>query len=251
MHEDDDQSPTPEIDHAPEPAPSPPKSQVLQELSPNKSPRKTTSSSQEKVARIEKAEPLLEVTPAIVPDKLSLMPVTAPHSPKSPRRNPSKAMGQPLAIVRPQEELAANLAALLHQHVASRSDSAGSDPPQTRKKRPLGRSVSGIGNRSASASAQSEHTAGSPALPSDASDSNADGSYFSSTKDTPLPPSTQLGYGAVDGEAHTMTMEKRMKVKLHDETGGKRPAIIGTVKDSGNADAGVGNRVRGRHRTKT
>ncbi|KAK5117813.1 hypothetical protein LTR85_008788 [Meristemomyces frigidus] len=245
VHEDDEPE-TPDIDHVPEAAPSPRRSQVLQELSPNRSPRKA---SQEMSVGDEEPESVQEVKPIVTHSEPSPMPVTAPQSPKSPRRSPSKNIAQP-PPVRPQEELTANLAALLQQQMASRPDSAGSDVPQKRKNRPLGRSASGIGNRSASASAQSEHNGGSPALPSEVSDSVADGYTFSS-RETPLPPSTQLGYGAVDGEAHTMTMEKRMKVKVHDENGGKRPASIGTVKDSTDGDTGVGNRVRGRHRTKT
>ncbi|KAK6393539.1 hypothetical protein LTR65_002411 [Meristemomyces frigidus] len=257
VHEDDDETPASDIDHVPEAAPSPRRSQVLQELSPNLSSRKA---SQEASAGSEKPEALHEVKPAVAADdlspkpavaadRLSPMPVTAPHSPKSPRRSPSKSMGQPPAV-RPQEELTANLAALLQQQIASRPDSTGSDLPQKRKNRPLGRSLSGIGNRSASASAHSDHTGGSPVLPSEVSDSAPDGFSFSS-RETPLPPSTQLGYGTADGEAHTLAMEKRMKVKVHDEGGGKPVASTGTVRDSMDGDAGVGNRVRGRHRTKT
>lgn len=192
---------------------------------------------------VEKANPAISVA-----NEISPAPVTAPPSPQSPPRSPPKHAEHPPA--RLQEELTANLASLLQQQIASRPDSAGSSdlPLQKRKNRPLGRSLSGINNRSASASMHSDIGSGSPALPSEVPES--DESQFVATE-TVLPPSTQLGYETADAEAHRSLMEKRMKVKLLDEGGGRRVASVGTVKDSGEGDAGVGGRVRGRLRTKT
>lgn len=75
----------------------------------------------------------------------------------------------------------------------------------------------------------------------------ADG--FTPQPEDALPPAgTQLGYEAVDAEQHRLLMEKRLKTKLQDGTAGRRVASVGVVKDSVDGDAGVGNRVRGRHR---
>ena len=210
------------------------KPSVLQELSPNLSPRKASQNDEED-KQIE----------ALKPTELA-EPTDAPQSIKTPSQSESKDLGQPRA--RSQEELTANLASLLQQQKVARQDSASFEGLQKRKNRPLGRSASGIGNRSASASAHSEHAAGSPGLPSEVSESVADG--FSFSKMTPPPPGTQLGYETADAEAHRLLMEKRMKVKLQDEGTGRRVASVGTVKDIVDEAAGVGNRVRGRHRTK-
>ncbi|TKA62188.1 hypothetical protein B0A55_12098 [Friedmanniomyces simplex] len=134
--------------------------------------------------------------------------------------------------------------------------------PPKRKNRPLGRSASGIGNRPISASAQHpDHAGGSPGLlPSETTDSAADG-FANFSKGAPLPPpSTQLGYETADAEAHRLVMEKKMKVSLQDESSGTRVASVGMVRDSfvtgaggggsGSGEAGVGSRLRGRHRTK-
>jgi hypothetical protein len=83
--------------------------------------------------------------------------------------------------------------------------------------------------------------------------SAADSASLSRTEVVPPPPSTQLGYETADSERNRLLVEKRMKVSLRDGDAGRRVASVGTVKDSTESSTagGVGNRVRGRHRTKT
>ncbi|KAI7285583.1 hypothetical protein KC345_g1685 [Hortaea werneckii] len=206
---------------------------VLQEVSPNLSPSKPSQSEEDACATVQTK-----------PDLVSKL-QPAPVSPNSRQISPHKdteSLGS-----RPTEDLTASIASLLQKQKAARSDLHSIEIPQRRKDRPLGRSASGIGTRSASASMQSEHT-GSPSLHPDVSESLADGFGFS--KETPsLPPGTQLGYETADAEQHRQLMEKRMKVKLHDEHHGQRLASVGTVKDAVD-DSGVGNRVQRRHRTR-
>ena len=202
---------------------------VLKELSPNLSPQKNSQSKQDLHSSLDDGQ----VT-AAEPGVAS----------KSRQASPQKQVEAPLA--RPQQELTASLASLLQQQKAVRSDSTGSDPPLRRKDRPLGRSASSIANRSASASAHSDHN-GSPPVVNDMSDSVADG--FSFAKEPPPPPATQLGYETADAEQHRLLMEKRMRVKLQDERAGTRLASVGTVKDAVD-NTSVGNRTRGRNRTK-
>ncbi|KAI7194306.1 hypothetical protein KC363_g2209 [Hortaea werneckii] len=205
---------------------------VLQEVSPNLSPSKA-SQSQQAVRTADNTKPSLA-------GKLQ----PTPGSPNNRQSSPHKETG-PLTT-RPAEDLTASIASLLQKQKAARSDLHSIEIPQRRKDRPLGRSASGIGTRSASASMQSEH-AGSPSLHPDVSESLADGFGFS-RETPPLPPGTQLGYETADAEQHRQLMEKRMKVKLHDEHHGQKLASVGMVKDAVD-DSGVGNRVQRRHRT--
>ena len=223
-------------------APSRAASQPLQEVSPNLSPRKPNGRSEEheQDVSMKKAEPINPRSRTVSPAK----PGSPPRSPSSLLRTISNSDARPPA--RPHRELTANLAELLSKSLSSRSSSAaGSQPPQKRKNRPLGRALSGISNRSASAQSQTT----SPALPTEVADSAADG--FSFAYESPLPPSTQLGYETPEAEAHRLQMSKKMGTKLHDDGGMRRVASLGTVKDSSlGADSGVGNRLRGRQRAK-
>lgn len=142
-------------------------------------------------------------------------------------------------LARPRQQLTADLAELLSRQTASRPGSAsGSAPPHKRKSRPLGRALSGISNRSLSASAQSETL-------SQNTDAAVDG--FTAAVTEPAPPSTQLGYETAETEAHRL----KMGMAFQDEGGLKRVASVGTVKDgSFGSGIGVGNRVKGRQRAR-
>ncbi|KAI7120651.1 hypothetical protein KC352_g33070, partial [Hortaea werneckii] len=137
---------------------------VLQEVSPNLSPSKPSQSEQDASATAQRK-----------PDLASKL-QPAPISPNSRQVSPHKD-AEPLGS-RPTEDLTASIASLLQKQKAARSDLHSIEIPQRRKDRPLGRSASGIGTRSASASMQSEHT-GSPSLQPDVSESLADGFGFS------------------------------------------------------------------------
>jgi len=247
VHEDDDEPAFVTTEDLPALAPTvelPPKrSQPLQELSPNLSPPK---GSQKQVTEDGEAEkPAQKTSDTLGPS--SPKPFVAPASPKSPRRTPNLEPQQPAP--RPREELEADLAALLNRQ-SSRPGSSTSDAlPQKRKNRPLGRSASGIGPRTAS-SAASDQT-GSPLVQHEVSGDAADG-FSSFAKEAPLPPSTQLGYDSGEGEQHRAMMEKRLKITLQDESSGKRVASLGTVKDSSSTggEGGVAGRVGRRTRTK-
>ena len=242
VHEDDDDSPSLDGELLPA-ATTTPVSQPLQELSPNKSPRKTSATSKDgdedtSSRREDQFKPSSHTTS---PSK--------PGSPPKPLNTLSRATSNAEAPpqARPESELRADLLGLLNSRSgASKTSSAtGSQPQQNRKNRKLGRAPSGISNRSASA--QSEHV--SPALPPEISESAADG--FSVSREAPAPPSTQLGYETPEAEAHRLQMSKKMGTKLQDDSGMKRLASLGTVKDSTlSGDAGVGNRVKGRHKNK-
>ncbi|KAI7164486.1 hypothetical protein KC349_g569 [Hortaea werneckii] len=169
---------------------------VLQEVSPNLSPNKA-SQNQQDASTANHTKPNLA-------SKLQ----PTPSSPNSRQGSPHKETG-PLTT-RPSEDLTASIASLLQKQKAARSDLHNSEVPQRRKDRPLGRSASGIGTRSASASMPSEHT-GSPSLHPDVSESLADG--FGLSRETPpLPPGTQLGYETADAEQHRQLMEKQREV---------------------------------------
>ncbi|KAF2767104.1 hypothetical protein EJ03DRAFT_162238 [Teratosphaeria nubilosa] len=239
IHEDDDEPASVMVDEqgpsVPQPGlGSPKRSQPLQMISSNFSPRKSGQ-----------AEPRNdEAENTIQPARTDDGPVTALGSPKTPP--PQKEEENKVSLPqRDPRELTANLASILQQQMSSRSEHSSSDLPQKRKHRPLGRSTSGIGARTVSA------PDGSPLLPSDPyiSGSAADG-FGTPKTDEPLPPSTQLGYDGADAEQNRLLIEQRMKVKLRDESEGRRVASVGTVRDSVETSGGVGGRVRGRHRTK-
>lgn len=245
IHEDEDDVLPPQEESnpaSPSFALSPRRFQPLQELPPNISPRRASLEGQ--ATHFNREKPLAS-EPRLTPP-----PSTAPRPPKSVHQtiSPRKEEQQPLPPApKLHEELTANLASILHQHMSSRPESRHADIPPRRKSRPLGRSTSGIGSRSASASMRSEHQGPSPSGPPEVQASLADG--FTPQPEDALPPAgTQLGYEAVDAEQHRLLMEKRLKTKLQDGTAGRRVASVGVVKDSVDGDAGVGNRVRGRHR---
>ena len=224
-------------------APSLRSSQPLQEISPNSSPRKTTQG-----PILDGAEEMPSKTNYLENSRSRTMSPVKSASPLASAPGLSRATSNAGAHppARPRHGLTADLADLLNTSVASRPGSAaGPGPPQKRKARPLGRAPSGISNRSASV--QSERQ--SPALPSDIVDSAADG--FGTSREAPMPPSTQLGYETPEAEAHRQQMSKKMGTKLQDDSGLRRLASLGTVKDSSlSGDPAVGNRVRGRHKTK-
>ena len=164
---------------------------------------------------------------------------------KSPRCSPVKEGGQ---NVRGMQDLTSNLASILKRKDSNNLGSSGE--PQKRKRRPLGRNLSGISSRSASAS-------GSSAQPPELSESMAaDGFVFSKTAPE-LPPSTQLGYETPEVEAHRLEMSKKMGTTLlPDEMSGRRISNKATVKDSSeiaaksSAMAAVGSRAKARNRAK-
>lgn len=246
FEEEDDDGPPP-LDNDMPPAPttlvlSPKKSQPLQEISPNLSPHKTRAQVDDSKSKVAAAQDVsLEAL-----SRDSPMPVTAPQSPKSPLEPPKPETQQPLA--RQPEEATAELASLMRQQFTSRPDSASSEPlPQKRKTRPLGRNLSGISNRSASASAPSDNT--SPAITEGA----ADGYTSFSSKEVVLPPSTQLGYENPEAEALRRQMGRQMGLELGDEAEGRRVKGLGMVRDAvvgGGGEAGVGGRMKVRGRGK-
>ncbi|KAK1088669.1 protein kinase activating protein dpb11 [Friedmanniomyces endolithicus] len=247
IHEDEDDTPSvadePSLDVVTLPKPEPIRSQPLQEIEPNASPRMhgQTDGNTDDTTDMKASKP----SPSSPPKSLAL--------PPSPNRPPSISAPGPQAPPppRPPQDLNADIAALLHHQTASRSAEPHDPAPPLlkRKNRPLGRSTSGIGGiRPLSASAPSD----SPSLPLEITGSAADGfTNFSAKEAASLPPCTQLGYETADAEAHRSLMEKQMRVCLVDESCGVRVASVGTVKDSFVAGGeGVGNRVRGRNRTK-
>lgn len=215
-------------------------SHPLQEVSPNRSPRKSSQSSHEKKA--------IEISSETVgkPSSRTVSPEKSAGQEKSCELVAGAAapeVEEAAKFSRPREQLTADLTELLNRQTASRPGSVSATvPPHKRKSRPLGRAPSGISNRSVSASAQSE------TLSQDL-DATVDG--YTAAVPEPAPPSTQLGYETADAEAHRLQMSKKMGMMFQDEGGLKRVASVGTVKDSSfGSDAGVGNRVKGRQRAR-
>ncbi|EMC98086.1 hypothetical protein BAUCODRAFT_412588 [Baudoinia panamericana UAMH 10762] len=220
---------------------SPSRPRPLQERSPNASPRKGNHAQTEDHDNHPKTAKLPNLVPAAAPETAS-MPVSPPRSPLKSLSRDVQSLDQ-----HHQDRLTSELAAMVErQHSASRPDSASAEAPLKRKNRPLGRSLSGIGHRAVSASAQSDHSTSSR-LNAEPSDSIADGYDNLAREDAP-PVGTQLGYETPDTEAHRSLMEKRMKVNLRDDSVGKRAASIGTVKDSfvSRSDNGMSDTVRAR-----
>ncbi|KAK4633509.1 S-M checkpoint control protein rad4 [Fulvia fulva] len=220
---------------------SPPSDGPLREISPNASQQRSQHGGDLGRGEADKADPF-------VPEKKGKTaeleaPIKSPK--KSPKRSPVKDGGQGLKTA---QELTSNLASLLGRKDSDNPGSSGG--PQKRKHRPLGRNLSGISNRSASAS-------GSPALPAEVSESmDADGFHFSKMAPE-LPPSTQLGYETPEVEAHLREMSKKMGTTLlPDELSGRRVSNKATVKDSSevvaktSAMAAVGSRAKVRTRAK-
>ncbi|KAH9826574.1 twin BRCT domain [Teratosphaeria destructans] len=241
IHEDEDEPAATMVNEqgpsAPQPGlGSPKRSQPLQMISSNLSPWKSGQAESQDDNKAEK-----KIKPAT---RTEDGPVTALDSPKTTPPHQEEELKVELPHRDPRV-LTANLASILQQQMSSRSEHSSTELPQKRKHRPLGRSASGIGARTVSA------PDGSPFLPSDLyiSGSAADG-FGTPKTDDPLPPSTQLGYDSADAEQNRLLIEQRMKVKLRDESGGRRVASVGTVRDSIEKGGGVAGRVRGRHRTK-
>ncbi|KAK3721539.1 protein kinase activating protein dpb11 [Vermiconidia calcicola] len=226
--------------------------QPLKEVSPNLSPRKGSQASDHgnKDVPAGTKERAKSTSRTVSPERPASRTVSPEKStsPEPPLPVGVTADAEAHPPARPIHQVTAELADLLHTSAASRpSSAAGAQPLQRRKNRPLGRAASGISNHSASASAQSERL--TPSIPSELTESAADG--FDVPREAPAPPSTQLGYETPEAEAHRLQMSKKLGTKLQDDGGMRRLASLGTVKDTVmSSDAGVGNRVRGRHRTK-
>lgn len=237
MHEDDDDDGDPgSIDtEALPPLPSETfqrRPHPLQEVSPNRSPRKSSQTSDEKKATIAISSETLAR-----PSSRTISPEKAAQE----RAQDADEQVEPAKLPGPREQLAADLTELLNRQTASRPGSASATaPPHKRKSRPLGRAPSGISNRSLSASAQSD------SFSQTAADAAVDGFTTAAVAD-PAPLSTQLGYETPEAEAHRLQMSKKMGTTLREEGGLKRVASVGTVKDGSlDVEAGVGGRVRGR-----
>jgi len=267
IDEDDDDASASIVEETLPVLPSAPSSQQkghpLQEVSPNCSPRKGSQ-------------------PPIPPEKAILPTSETLEKPSSrtvsPEKATSEAMDRPssrnptpdkdgtedpadvpapviepdepkqVSYTRPQEEITADLTELLNRQTAARLN-AGSAPPPKRKNRPLGRNISSMSNRSLSASAPEEPQTQTA---SQAADAAIDGFTAPMAKSEPVPPSTQLGYDTPESETHRAQISKRMGVGLMENSGLKRVASLGTVKDSplGGSDAGVGARVKRRQGTR-
>lgn len=211
------------------------RSRPLQEVSPNRSPRKISQTSHKKKKAEVSSEALGRPSSRTVSPEKDLPP--EPHETAINAALTKPAEHQ--SFSRPREQLTADLTELLNRQTASRPGSASATvPPPKRKSRPLGRAASGVSNRSLSASAPSDHL-------SQSADAAVDG--FAAVAAEPAPPSTQLGYETPEAEAHRLQMSKKMGMKIQEEGGLRRVASVGTVKDrSFSSDAGVGTRVKGR-----
>lgn len=242
MHEDDDDDDSTSVDTEalppmPSMRPSERRSHPLQEVSPNRSPPKTSQNTKEKKGPEVSSETLGRPSSRTVSPEKQIS-----NDPCEPVEAVADPGNEQRSFPRPREQLTADLTELLNRQTSTRPRSASNTaaPPQKRKSRPLGRAPSGISNRSLSASAQSDTL-------SQNGDVAVDG-YMAATTTEPLPPSTQLGYETPEAEAHRLQMGKKMGMRFQDEEGGlKRVASVGTVKDSSVKEgAGVGNRVKGR-----
>lgn len=206
-------------------------SQPLQELSPNRSPRKIIIDSE-----ILRGEYGRVKGDTASPIKTALSSCTGIGT----------NVDEP-ATTRARPELDADISDLFKSASSRPSSATGMRSLQTRKKRPLGRAPSGISNRSTSISNHSDRP--STVLPSDESFDPAIEGF--APPPAVVPPSTQLGYETPEAEAHRLELAKALGKDFEDEEGFKRIASVGTVKDAAtNFDTGVGNRVKGRHRHK-
>ncbi|EME47352.1 hypothetical protein DOTSEDRAFT_77681 [Dothistroma septosporum NZE10] len=221
---------------------SPPSDGPLREISPNASEQP----SQRCPEALVQAE--AEQSRRTVPERRGKTP--EPEAPsrspkKSPRRSPANQGGQTL---KPIQDLALDLASILRRKDSNNPDSSGER--QKRKHRPLGRNLSGISNRPASAS-------GSPALPPEVRESMAVDGFTFPKRAPELPASTQLGYGNPEVDAHRLEMSKKMGTTLLvDELSGRRISNKATVKDSSQVAAkssamtAAGNRAKERQRSR-
>lgn len=237
VHEDDDADPasidTEALPPLPSAKPAERQSHPLQEVSPNRSPRKASSQQAKKAAGISSETFGKPSSRTVSPEKDA--------SPKPPDAATvgvaSESNEQQQGFSRPREQLTADLTELLNRQTASRPGSAcASAPPAKRKSRSLGRAASGISSRSLSVCDVLSQSADAAAV---------DG--FSAAVAEPAPPSTQLGYETPEAEAHRLQMGKRMGMQFSEEGGLRRVASVGTVRDSSfGSEGGVGGRVKGR-----
>lgn len=227
MHEDDvdDVAPIIDSDLLQEPTGTSQRtSHPLQEMSPNRSPRKSIPKSEthhddDRLSHQNTASPAQTVD--TLPPVKDLGPDDAPPS-------------------RPRLELDAEISDLFKSAASRPSSATAPQSLSKRKNRPLGRAPSGISNRSASTSNHSDRL--STVLASDETFDPASESF--TAPPAVVPPSTQIGYETPEAEAHRLEMMKSMGKDIETEGSLKR---VGTVKD---AFSGVGNRVKGRHRQK-
>ena len=148
--------------------------------------------------------------------------------------------------VKPPEDLSADLASLSRQLLSARRGSPSVDITQARRKnRKLGRALSSLSNRSASASAEM-HAKTTSEYQDNQSTVDQAGHLTATT--APLLPSTQLGYETSEAEAHRLQMAKKMGTSFADDGGGRRVASIGVVKDSERITPGGMIRPRARHK---
>lgn len=176
-------------------------------------------------------------SPALLPPELSPVEL-AEEDPVKP--------AQPQAS-NPPEDLSADLASLSRQLFTHR-DSASSNPAQSRRRdRKLGRAVSGISSRSISASVQTSANAAPELLDGHTADGDT-GVARDADALRSAPPSTQLGYEMPGAEAHRLHMAKKVGTSFGDDSGGKRLASIGTVRDGEHATSAGTGRARGRQR---
>lgn len=220
---------------------SPRRSRPLQEMSPNASPRKDVRP--ELDTRLEdNPAPKIPVADGEILPIPTVATLLSPK-PSSPSPVPTRAASE--SPGKKSRNLTATLAGLIQQqHASSRPTTAEPAVPPRRKSRPLGRSASGIGNRSLSASNNSDH-GNSQSRGSEAQDSDS----IPRAEISAPPPCTQLGYETAEAEAHRVAMGKRMGIEFGDEGegGGRRERGLAGVKESGlGAVGGIGERRAGR-----
>ncbi|WPH02155.1 Hypothetical protein R9X50_00501000 [Acrodontium crateriforme] len=210
--------------------------QPLRDITPNVSPRKNKSTSNDNDDDHSSHVNERKQTPAL--DRNNNIPMPSP-----PTSNPSQNQAQPEikpdgSPERRAEELNATMTSLLNRAVASNNIPELSSTTK-RKNRPLGRNLSGNA---------ASHRSASPSVSREIS-SAADG-FAAQPFGEPQLPSTQLGYETLAQEQHRLAVEKKMNIKLSDEHGHGRVPKIGTVQDSTSrrAENASGNRSRGRNR---
>ncbi|KAK6440701.1 DNA helicase [Oleoguttula sp. CCFEE 5521] len=234
IHEDDDGSPViiepPRMEAAAAvQQSSQSRSQPLQDIPPNASPRQPARD-QEIVRIDDDDEPNTHQsgkTPA------------SPHT--------SNTSQHPRSPAKPTEpEYTADLQAIMEQRRASRpASSSGIQPPLQRlKSRRLGRATSGSSLNPRSLSGTSiDQVAPRHNLTDWHSDFADDADANAPTHSAPVPPSTQLGYDTPEAAAAKLHTEKRMGAGFSDARTGSRIPSLGTVKDSG--ASGLGSRAAG------
>ncbi|OQN97416.1 hypothetical protein B0A48_16575 [Cryoendolithus antarcticus] len=232
IHEDDDDSPV-IIRPPPVEAPTPMhhssqcRSQPLQDIPPNASPRKPDRDRE--VVHVDGDD-----------ESTTNQPRKTPASP--PTLNASEHPPSPAIAKEP--EYTADLQALMEQRrAASRPGTSSSSiqpPLQRLKSRRLGRATSGssLNPRSLSGTSIDQAIATRHKFADGVGGFADDADHDAPTPSAPAPPSTQLGYDTPEAAAAKLHMEKRMGPSFSDAPTGTRVASLGTVKDSG-----LGSRV--------